>query len=225
MTARQKRPPQGPAEQPETVILVHGTFAAPKNNGLPQWYEPGSDFIQALDEELARLGSTARCWAHASDVRRGSASVFSWTGENHWLDRDDAAVQLAALLDVLVWNGWRCHVVAHSHGGNIVLEALRRMRQSTDPGYADFWNHGSIVTMGTPFLTTPVIANPFFPETHIYGDTGWSRFFRQQCVSLFFAASLVALMALGLWLAGVDARTFVAVRLSWLSILASITVV
>ncbi len=59
----------------ETVIIVHGTFAAPYEGpedqpvaGRPKkWYEPGSDFCQRLDEMLAAKGSQARCWAHLEE--------------------------------------------------------------------------------------------------------------------------------------------------------------
>lgn len=148
----------------ETILLVHGTFAAPRKDGPPQWYEPGSGFTDALDAELKRRGSEARCWAHIVDRIKGSGELFSWSGANHWLDRHEAAVRLASLLDRLVADGWRCHVVAHSHGGNVLVEALRRMRRSSDPGKADAFGSGSLVTLGTPFVTFPSMRNPFFAE-------------------------------------------------------------
>ena len=41
-----------------------------------------------------------------------------------WIDRTLAGSSLAANINKLQADGWRCHVVAHSHGGNVVVEAL-----------------------------------------------------------------------------------------------------
>jgi hypothetical protein len=65
------------ARRRETVILVHGTFAAPKQEGEAQWYEPGSDFVRMLDEELASRGSTAKCWAIAGNVSLCHAAYYT----------------------------------------------------------------------------------------------------------------------------------------------------
>jgi hypothetical protein len=48
----------------------------------------------------------------------------------------------------LLNEGWRCHVIAHSHGGNIVLEALSKIM--TVPNAE--MSLGKIVTLGTPFI-------------------------------------------------------------------------
>lgn len=50
----------------ETVIIVHGTFAGPRE-GQTQWYEPGSETCQKIDAALDRHGSSARTWAHGPD--------------------------------------------------------------------------------------------------------------------------------------------------------------
>ena len=49
---------------------------------------------------------------------------FFWDGNNSWLSRSRAATDLRNLLYSLTQDGWQCHVIAHSHGGNVVLEAL-----------------------------------------------------------------------------------------------------
>ena len=106
----------------QTVILVHGTYASPKP-GITQWYQRGSSFVQNFDAKLAELGSPARCWAHLESVSP-VAGEFFWDGENSWLSRSKAALELRRLLRSLTQAGWTCHIVAHSHGGNVVLEAL-----------------------------------------------------------------------------------------------------
>ncbi|MCU1262541.1 MAG: hypothetical protein JWO80_5426 [Bryobacterales bacterium] len=130
----------------QTVILVHGTFAAPKP-GTGQWYEPGSAFCTALDARLAALGSPARTWGHV----RGMQPIFSWSGRNTWTDRSIAAQAFATYLQDLIGKGWTCHIVAHSHGGNILLQALHLM---TDPlNYTiEKYGYSSLVCLGTPFI-------------------------------------------------------------------------
>src|SRR5262245_25366884 len=53
--------------QKETVILVHGTWAAPIADSV-KWYQPGGDaatakqaFVAKLDAALEKRGSAARC--------------------------------------------------------------------------------------------------------------------------------------------------------------------
>ena len=135
-------------EPKETVILVHGTFAAPRR-GKTQWYQPCDDasangFIARLNAALERRGSAARCWAH----RSGEDSGFHWSGENSWIARTHAATALAAYVANLREKGWRCHIVAHSHGGNVVCEALPQIVTAQEPSSP----LGNIVTLGTPFM-------------------------------------------------------------------------
>lgn len=127
-----------------TVILVHGTFAEPRTGGPPQWYQPGSSFCQALDEELKKLGSPAKCWAHGSD------KYFFWSGGNDWISRLRAARRLSDYLYELARAGWTSHVIAHSHGGNIVYEVANRW--SVDGLPVEDWLFGRVALLGTPIL-------------------------------------------------------------------------
>ena len=95
------------AEQPkETVILVHGTWAAPVDGKHP-WYQtlegPGAEdtFVAKLDAALERNGSSARCWAHCDEASK----PFHWSGENNWLARTAAAVRLSEEI-----RRWFCRV-------------------------------------------------------------------------------------------------------------------
>lgn len=141
--------------QKETVILVHGTFAAPVD-GKQQWHQPfeaggsADSFASKLNIALERYGSPARCWAHCTDAR---VQAFFWTGNNSWLDRAEAASAISQHVASAKKDGWTCHVVAHSHGGNIVMDALPSMT-SAKPQTAP----ASQVYMGTPFIDT---ATPF----------------------------------------------------------------
>lgn len=140
----------GPGERPttkETVIIVHGTWSAPKT-GQTRWYEPidgpsGFDsFVATLDRELKKRGSPARVWAHCTKAN----PYFHWSGTNSWIGRIHAASELAEQIVELQNDGWLCHIIAHSHGGNVALEALE---QIIAPGGKSC---GRLVTLGTPFL-------------------------------------------------------------------------
>ena len=136
----------------ETVILVHGTWAAPLE-GKHQWYQQiaglaaEQTFVTKLDDALARHGSTARCWKHCDDQHQ----PFHWSGENNWLARTAAAVRLSEEIDRLGAAGWKCHLIAHSHGGNIVMEALSsgvcKLRVTQAAGAL-----ANIVALGTPYF-------------------------------------------------------------------------
>jgi hypothetical protein len=132
----------------ETVIIVHGTYAAPKP-GMTQWYQPvkgapaAEGFIAKLDAALHKRGSPARCWAHCDEGHQ----FFQWSGENSWVARTSAASALGDYVERLQNEGWRCHIVAHSHGGNVVSEALPKIMTAELGG-----SSGKIVTLGTPFM-------------------------------------------------------------------------
>jgi hypothetical protein len=129
----------------ETVIVVHGTWAEPRQGQNPWYYWDSSDpngFVSKLDTALRERGSPARCWAHWPQYR-----AFQWSGENSWIARTQAASALVEYVGKLCADGWRCHIVAHSHGGNVVLEALPQLLNNLD-------QLGRIVTLGTPFMNT-----------------------------------------------------------------------
>src|SRR5262249_48740676 len=133
----------------ETVIIVHGTWAAPKPDKAP-WYQriegplANRGFVSKLDAALDQRGSPARCWAHCG----AGDQVFHWSGDNSWIARSHAASELMDYVVKLGNEGWRCHLVAHSHGGNVVVEALARITELLDTTRS----LGMVVTLGTPFI-------------------------------------------------------------------------
>jgi len=133
----------------ETIIIVHGTWATPKP-GKTSWYQRIDDtsstegFVCKLDAALNERGSQARCWAHCSR----SSQTFYWSGDNSWIARSHAASELVDYVVKLGGEGWRCHLVAHSHGGNVVIEALARITELQDSTRS----LGRVVTLGTPFI-------------------------------------------------------------------------
>ena len=158
----------------ETVIIVHGTWAAPES-GTRRWYQPSGEaptcesFIAKLDAALQERGSPARCWAHGGQENQ----IFQWSGENSWIARTCAASALGDYVVGLQRKGWRCHIVAHSHGGNVVLEGLPQIMMA--PGSNELL--GKIVTLGTPFMDTmsPILKTAR-RETMILSVVSWTGF-------------------------------------------------
>ena len=126
----------------ETVLLIHGTFA----NEALSWWLPGSDFCRKLDAALLRRKSWARCWAHIVNP----TEVFAWTGSNLEIERRFAGDMLAKEIINLetTTDIDRYHIVAHSHGGNVVLNALHSLAESPK-------KLGAIIFLGTPVLSFP----------------------------------------------------------------------
>ena len=115
------------AGQPARVItLVHGTFARDA-----RWTKPGSPLVESL----------------ASDdtvIER-----FHWSGRNRQVDRLHAGRSLHERLLQLAekYPASSHHVIAHSHGGNVALYALREGRQLDTR-----LENVRVITMATPFL-------------------------------------------------------------------------
>ncbi len=129
------------------ITLVHGTWARglaflawrrvdPRSPA--KWCRPESTFCTALHSELDRLGY------------RHDVSTLEWTGANSLRARHDAAVNLAGKLTTRrreTDTDVRQVVIAHSHGGNIALQARHLMEQ-----VGKLNTKLSIVTIATPFV-------------------------------------------------------------------------
>ena len=139
------------ASAKETVIVVHGSWAT-HGSGKSRWYQPfdgldaAKSFTARLDAALQERGSPARCWAHCTPDNK----IFHWSGDNSWLARTRAAAELADYVTKLRNQGWLCHIIAHSHGGNIVIEALPQIMAAPKSSGSPI----KIVTLGTPFMDT-----------------------------------------------------------------------
>lgn len=144
---------RGEAESQQPIIVVHGTFA---KNG--RWWRREGDFCERLDDVLRSKDSNARCWLGSSDL------FYSWDGKNSEQSRSLAAVNLAQHLEHVASDTdvGRIHVVAHSHGGNVLLKALYRIYME---GNAEVINKiGDIVLLGTPRLSYDSIKRKFNPS-------------------------------------------------------------
>jgi hypothetical protein len=158
----------------ETIVIVHGTWAAPMLDKT-QWYQrpdgvsATEGFVGKLDAALQERGSPARCWAHCTK----SDPIFQWSGDNSWIARTRAAGAVADYVAKLQGEGWRCHIVAHSHGGNVVVEALPQIIAAPSPNGSP----GIIVTLGSPFMDTmsPVLKRAALAR-RIVDLTSWIAF-------------------------------------------------
>ncbi|WP_340646227.1 hypothetical protein [Phenylobacterium sp.] len=107
------------------VVLVHGTHARDA-----EWV--GED---------AALAHSLRLGLPDCQVR-----TFRWSGANHHGARLQAGAELAMMLQSLcaTWPAARLHLISHSHGGNVVLYAARRLDPQAQVA--------TIAFLGTPFL-------------------------------------------------------------------------
>jgi hypothetical protein len=120
---------------PDPVIVsVHGTNDADPADDGERWWQRGSAFTEHLTSRLAERG-----------VANAEILPLHWSGMNSDYDRFKGAERLAQLLASLHKAGRPHAVIAHSHGGNVAVEALTRAGQSP--------LRGGVVSFGTPFFT------------------------------------------------------------------------
>jgi hypothetical protein len=106
----------------------------------PFWFEEGSSFLARLATELGDIPHTT--------------TRLLWTGENSIFVRDKIACALAEHLSAEHAEHPEANqlLIAHSHGGNIALRALRHLKQRKgDPSCAER-STPLVVTLATPFV-------------------------------------------------------------------------
>ena len=127
------------------LTLVHGTWADTKG-----WVAPGSFLRRELERRLATDGTPKGApYVQSPNVREGVNVVFrefAWAGTNTHAARTEAGARLADF----ILAGYAQHpaarhiIIAHSHGGNVALYAMR------DPAAREAVD--GIVTLATPFI-------------------------------------------------------------------------
>lgn len=115
------------------IVTVHGTNDAHAADDGERWWQRGSSFTSHLLERLAQRGI-----AHAEIL------PIHWSGKNSDYDRLKGSETLARTLNRLDREGRPHAVIAHSHGGNVTVEGLTRVRPSQ--------RRGGIISFGTPFF-------------------------------------------------------------------------
>src|SRR5262249_17867901 len=107
----------------------------------PFWFEEGSSFFTRLTTELGGISHKIR--------------LLPWTGGNSIFERDQAAHDLAKHLSTEHADQPQATqlIIAHSHGGNIALRALRHLQERDAFGSCrtDCANL-LVVTLATPFI-------------------------------------------------------------------------
>ena len=133
------------------TLVIHGTFAAEE-----AWWRLGTcaqpKFADRLEQALQSRGVKGPLWKPALEFGFGY-SKFQWSGENSHSERVKAARKLADSVEALA-SKFKASatvpldvvLVAHSHGGNVALEALRNW-----PTNARLC---SLVLLGTPFIVS-----------------------------------------------------------------------
>ena len=136
------------------VLIVHGTFSAPNptiksielgesseeqhkepDTYRPKWFQlpnPAKSTVNfcttlnKLFEDTEYVGAVWRNYTFGHE--------FSWNGENDHKDRLDAAKDLHSEIEKIIQTDpyARIHLVAHSHGGNVILNAMEEYVHSLE---------------------------------------------------------------------------------------------
>lgn len=110
-----KEGPKKPKPVHENWIFVHGTFAAKVN-----WHKKDSAERKTLSNALKQKPKHFSHTIHS----------FVWSGHNNHPARLKAAQALTELLKKL---NPPYHIIAHSHGGTVVLLAAQKLFEAKDP--------------------------------------------------------------------------------------------
>lgn len=111
------------------LIIVHGTNDADPSDSGERWWQNGGSFNAALREHGGQDTEVI---------------PFHWSGENSDVERLKGAKALARLIKTKRQDGKTITLAGHSHGGNVIMEALGMLG---GPDSVD-----KVVTLGTPFF-------------------------------------------------------------------------
>lgn len=119
------------------VVTVHGTNDTGDREGA-KWWQRGSSFTEKLRAAIRPTGEATV-----------EIEPYLWTGANSAFDREQAGAWLADFLRQLRQDHDEIHIVAHSHGGNVVTTACDRLGWAGDQAKQKVH---SVTAVGTPFL-------------------------------------------------------------------------
>ncbi len=131
------------------TLVLHGTFASEE-----AWWRIGQDgeatFADRLEEQLASHGMPGTVGEPLAAAGM-SEDDFAWSGENRHHDRIHGARALTRKLEKLAGelhatesDPLEVNLVAHSHGGNVALEMLKRLPDNV--------RARRVVMLGTPLM-------------------------------------------------------------------------
>jgi hypothetical protein len=116
----------------KVIITVHGTGDATVDDENPKWWQPSSPFIARVFKRIKAEGMEA-------DVHS-----YYWGGANSQAERMKSSERFAKKLKS-DFSDKEVHIVAHSHGGNVVLDALSQLGGVRE-------RIASVLLVGTPRL-------------------------------------------------------------------------
>src|SRR5215467_7645890 len=129
------------------ITLMHGTWGRgffPKRqrqNRRPFWFEEGSPFLARLSAELGDIPH--------------KITPLPWSGANSISEREKTAHVLAKRLSAELAEHPQDTqlIIAHSHGGNIALNALYHLHQPDGSRLCEADSATPlVVTLATPFI-------------------------------------------------------------------------
>jgi len=126
--------PPAATPQRHVIITVHGTNSQHPDDEGDRWWQKGSPFTAELEAAFAKRSGP-----------EVEILPLHWSGLNSDYGRLHGAAQLARTARSLERAGTPYSIIAHSHGGNVTLEALAQLPPSN--------LRGGVVTFGTPFFT------------------------------------------------------------------------
>ena len=145
-------PEPGQPNDRTLTVVIHGTWAKDE-----RWWRLGdanrdeATFADNLECALSSHGMAGTVWRIGGD-HAVSEDSFKWTGRNRHRDRRCASRQVSSNLDLLAKRSGSTdaeplvvNFVAHSHGGNVVLDTLTRL--------SDRVRVGRVVLLGTPLVS------------------------------------------------------------------------
>lgn len=158
----------------EVVILVHGTFSGAITDDGDLWWQKGSSFWkklgQALPDHLTLLHNE-RLFHWSTDY---NSKYKVWKGKNNQMYRHVASQELLRYLEQFEDKQIPYHVIAHSHGGLILWQALRiadfQQLVSRKESIKSSLENGrqavplkylrSCITLGTPYIRFEKLKKP-----------------------------------------------------------------
>jgi len=140
------------------LVLIHGTGPQehcadgadlePVNFGIDpkRNWDQGDLWWQSDSSLCRRLAERIRTKDGHSLTEAGLVFRLKWDGQNQETARDAAADVFESVFER--YGPRRIHVIAHSHGGNVVRTAIEQLARRK----LDITRIGSVVSMGTPFF-------------------------------------------------------------------------
>lgn len=119
------------------IVTVHGTGDTAEELEGPKWFQRGSAFASALQDDLAAAGLDSEI------------IPLLWSGANSATGREQGSRKLLRAIGELRRQGKQVHVLAHSHGGNVATDAACMLGWKATTPHPKLT---SLTTVGTPFL-------------------------------------------------------------------------